>query len=97
MIEKTGDSLRVTVPMVIANASALLEAGRSFLQSGSLAGEVVFDFSSVEEADSSALTLVFAWLRTAREQGTALRVVHPPAGMISLAALYGVSDFLPLA
>jgi phospholipid transport system transporter-binding protein len=97
MIEKTGNSLRVTVPMVIANACALLEAGRSFLQAGVSKGELLLDFSAVEDADSSALTLVFAWLRSAREQNIALRVVHPPAGMLSLAELYGVSDFLPLA
>ncbi len=97
MIEQSGDSLRVTVPMVIANASALLEAGRGFLRAGAAASGLVFDLAAVDEADSSALTLVFAWLRSARQQGCALRLVNPPASMISLAALYGVSDFLPLA
>ncbi len=95
MIENTGGSLRVTVPMVIANASALLEAGRSFLQAATT-GALVVDLAAVEEADSSALTVVFAWLRSAREQGASLRIANPPAGMLSLAALYGVSDFLPL-
>lgn len=97
MIENTGESLRVTVPMVIANASALLEAGRSFLQADAPKGALVFDLSAVEEADSSALTVLFAWLRSARERGATLRVTNPPAGMLSLAALYGVSDLLPLA
>ena len=96
MIEKTGDGLRVTAPMVIANADALLQAGRGFLQSGNSL-DLVFDISAVQEADSSALTLVFAWLRTAHEHGTKLRIDHPPASMISLASLYGVFDFLPLA
>lgn len=96
MIEQSGDSLRVTVPMVIANAGALLKAGRSFLQSGR-AEVTVFDLSAVQEADSSALTLVFAWLRTARERGVKMRIANPPASMISLASLYTISDFLPLA
>lgn len=97
MIEQTGDGLRVTAPMVIANASALLDAGRGFLSADGSAAETLFDLSAVEVADSSALTLVFAWLRTAREHGKALRIAHAPASMISLAELYGVSDFLPLA
>ncbi|MFZ2852920.1 MAG: STAS domain-containing protein [Rhodocyclaceae bacterium] len=97
MIEQSGDSLRVTVPMVIANASALLEAGRQCLRASAPGGEAVFDLSAVDEADSSALTVIFAWLRTASEGGATLRVVHPPASMISLAELYGVSDFLPFA
>ena len=97
MIEQSGDSLRVTVPMVIANASALLEAGRQCLQAAQRAGKTVFDLSAVDEADSSSLTVVFAWLRSAREGGSTLCISHPPASMISLAELYGVSDFLPLA
>lgn len=94
MIEQTGNKLRVTVPMVIANASALLSAGRVHLQS---AGQKIFDLAAVEEADSSALTLVFAWLRMAQQCGATLRIMHPPASMVSLAALYGVADLLPLA
>jgi phospholipid transport system transporter-binding protein len=97
MIEQTGNGLRVTVPMVIANASALLEAGRRFLSAAPRSGEVVIDLATVAEADSSALTLVFAWLRTAHERDSKLCLVHPPASMISLAELYGVFDFLPLA
>ncbi len=97
MIEQSGASLRVTVPMVIANASALLEAGRKLLKAAPPAAETVFDLSAVDETDSSALTIVFAWLRTARQRGATLRIINPPASMVSLAELYSVSDFLPLA
>ena len=97
MIERNGDALRVSGPMLIANASALLEAGRGFLRNGTPAGGVVLDLSAVEETDSSALSVIFALLRVASERGIALRVAHPPASMISQAALYGVTDSLPLA
>ena len=95
MIEKKGDGLCVTGPMLIANANALLNAGRGFLRAA--AGEVVFDLSAVEETDSSALSVIFALLRTARECGVTLRIANPPASMISQAALYGVSESLSLA
>ena len=99
MIEKNGAGLRVTVPMLIGNASALLDAGRGFLRSdsGTAGAEVVFDLSSVEETDSSALSVVFGLLRTARDRGVTMRIAHPPASMHSQAALYGVSESLPLA
>ncbi|MBK7357405.1 STAS domain-containing protein [Propionivibrio sp.] len=97
MIEQFSDGLRVTGPMLIANASALLEAGRGFLRSGDGAGDIVIDLSKVEETDSSALSVVFGWLRTARNRGVTLRIAQPPASMVSQAALYGVSDSLPLA
>jgi phospholipid transport system transporter-binding protein len=98
MIEKKTEGLFcVTGSMLIANASALLEAGRGFLQDVVNAGEIVLDLSSVEKTDSSALGVVFGLLRTARERGITLRVIHPPTSMISQAALYGVSDSLSFA
>ncbi len=96
MIEqKSAGLLSVSGPMLIANATALLDAGRSFLRPGA-ATEIVFDLSSVAETDSSALAVVFGWLRTAKARGLTMRIAQPPASMISIAALYGVSESLPL-
>ncbi len=97
MIEKSDSALRVSGPMLIAGATALLASGRGFLASASRADGVVFDLSAVEETDSSALSVIFGWLRTAQALGVGMRVANPPASMISQAALYGVSDSLPLA
>jgi len=103
MIELKNGGLSVTGPMLIANANALLKAGRGFLRADvaptAMAGssEIIFDLSAVAETDSSALSVIFGLLRTARECGVTLRVAHPPASMISQAALYGVSDSLSLA
>ena len=97
MIEKYGDGLRVTGPMLIANASALLDAGRDFLRASSSGVALVLDLALVEETDSAALSVVFGLLRTARECSVTLHVAHAPASMISQAALYGVSDSLSLA
>jgi len=97
MIEQADGRLRVTVPMIIANARALLEAGRGLLQSGKNSGLTLLDLAAVSEVDSSALSVVFAWLRTAGTGGIALRIANPPANLISLATLYGVSELLPRA
>ena len=97
MIEQNAKGLRVTGPMLIANASALLEAGRGFLSAGAASVEVELDLSAVEETDSSALSVIFGLLRSARERGVTMRIAHPPASMVSQAALYGVSESLPLA
>ena len=97
MIEKYGDGLRVTGPMLIANASALLEAGRGFLRTADAGSSLLLDLSTVEETDSAALSVVFGLIRTARERNVTLNVAHAPASMRSQAALYGVSDTLSLA
>ena len=98
MIEQDEGRLRVSAPMVITNARALLAAGRACLLSGASAGRpAVLDLSAVSEVDSSALGVVLAWLRTGRARGIALLIANPPANLISLATLYGVSELLPLA
>ena len=97
MIEQNGAGLAVQGPMLIANASALLETGRGFLQAAAPAGEVLVDLSAVEETDSSALSVIFGLLRTAKKRGLTLRLAHAPASMLSQAALYGVAESLPLA
>ena len=98
MIEQNGSGLRVSGSMLIADAPALLPAGRGFLRTLPTGGdEVVFDLAAVTEADSSALGVIFGLQRSARERGLALRLVNPPAGLLSLASLYGVADALPLA
>ena len=97
MIEVVADSLRVSGPMVIANATALLQQGRQLLTQPSAGGVSAVDLASVAEVDSSALSVLFGWLRTARSAGIDLRVINSPASMLSLAALYGVADSLPLA
>ena len=93
MIERQAGRLVVTAPLTLANARGLLEAGRSALQPG----EQVFDFSQVGEADSSAVAVMLGWLRAADATRSTVRFAHIPAGVRSLAELYGVTDLLPLA
>ncbi len=98
MIERRDDSLRVTSPMVIANARALLDAGRGLLHSASpTPAATLLDLAAVKEVDSSALGVILAWLRTAADKNLSLRLVDPPASLLSLAKLYGVNELLPLS
>ena len=93
MIEREGERLLVKAPLVMANAPGLLDAGRSALQPG----EQIFDFSAVTEADSSALAVMLGWLRAASLSRSTIKFAHIPAGVRSLAELYGVTELLPLA
>jgi phospholipid transport system transporter-binding protein len=47
--------------------------------------------------DSAALAVVFAWLRDAHSAKRTLSFASVPQQLVSLAAVYGVSDLLPLA
>ena len=73
MIEREAQRLMVKVPMVMANARNLLEAGRAALQPG----EQIFDFKQVGDADSSAIAVMLGWLRVAsRSRSTAVSYTH---------------------
>jgi len=93
MIEREGERLVVKAPLIVANASGLLAAGRSALQPG----EQVFDFAPVSEADSSALSVMLGWLRSAEQTRSIIKFANIPAGVLSLAELYGLVELLPLA
>lgn len=96
MIDKLDDRYRVTGRMLIADARGLLESGRTLLL-GESGKEVLLDLAAVEEADSSALGVLFGLIRTANARGVRMRLANPPVGLVSLASLYGVSESLPLA
>ncbi|MDR1164074.1 MAG: STAS domain-containing protein [Candidatus Accumulibacter sp.] len=94
MIKARADGrLCLSGPFLIADAPDVYQAGLEFLRPG--AGTLTCDFSGVEEADSSALAVLFCWLRVAKERGVTLRVAALPEGLRSLAAVYGVSELLP--
>lgn len=93
MIAVANERLKVTGPMLIANAAGLREAGEAAL----IGGASVVDLADVVEADSSAVAVLLAWTRIANERGQALTIVGVPTSVRSLASLYGVMDLLPLA
>ncbi len=93
MIEREAQRLMVKVPMVMANARGLLEAGRSELQPG----EQIFDLGQIGGADSSAIAVMLGWLRVASRSRLTVKFAHIPPGVRSLAELYGVTELLPLA
>lgn len=92
MISDADGVLQVSGAMTLRDAAGLLAEGNAALKNA----ETVFDLAAVETVDSSAIAVIFGWLREAREQGKRVRIVHPPQDLLSLAAVYGVSELLPL-
>lgn len=94
MIRNAGDRLEVCGAMTLAVATALLVQGSDALKPG--ASMTLFDLKAVEAVDSSALAVIFGWLRAAKQQGKQLAILNAPQDLLSLAALYGVTELLPL-
>lgn len=93
MIRTGGNRLEVSGAMTLPGASALLAEGNGALADA----ETVFDLAAVTDVNSSSLAVIFGWLREAQRLGKAIRIMHPPQEMLSLAEVYGVAELLPLA
>ncbi|MES2151577.1 MAG: STAS domain-containing protein [Pseudomonadota bacterium] len=76
--------------LTLQNATAALGLGCAAIR----AGQTVIDLGSIKAADSSAVAVLLEWQRAARRSGVALSFINIPAGLLSLATLYGVDALL---
>jgi len=89
-----GQPIEISGALTLDGATAALQEGNAALAAST--GDAVFDLGQVGSVDSSGLAVVFAWLREAHAAGRNLVFSRPPQQLLSLAAVYGVSDLLPL-
>ena len=76
--------------LTFQNARAVLEQGCAAIA----AGESEIDLSGIVAADSAAVAVLLAWQRAARKHGRTLSFRNIPAGIHSLASVYGVHELL---
>lgn len=72
------------------SATAALSAGLARIAQGATA----VDCAPLAQFDSSALAVLLAWQRAARERGATLDVLNLPPKLASLAHAYGVDPLL---
>ena len=72
------------------DAASSLQPGLDAIRRGS----ADIDLSRMERFDSAAVAALLVWRRAARSAGLSLRIAGVPAGLQSLADLYGVADLL---
>jgi len=91
MIRRDGDRMLVSGPLTLASVTAALREGSAALAQGVR----TVDLGGVGELDSSALALLLAWLREAKQSNRALSFTNLPQGLTTIARLYGVAELLP--
>jgi phospholipid transport system transporter-binding protein len=69
-----------------ASATSALAAGLASIEAGATA----VDCTQLTQFDSSALAVLLAWRRAAQAKGRALDILNVPAGLASLAQVYGI-------
>ncbi len=93
MSEAGANVVQLSGRLTMDNATALFGKGLPIAGSG---GDIVIDFAQVEAVDSSAVSLMLAWLRTAQRNKAKLSFINVPDNLRSLANLYGVAEPLSL-
>lgn len=96
MIERSGGSLQVSGDVTMATVSALFKEGLKLSQNGEAGTNLIVDFTQLGKVDSSAVSLMLAWLREAQRGNVSLKFANVPENLISLANLYGVAGLLKL-
>jgi len=66
-------------------------------ESAALAGSahVEVDLKGVSDVDTSAISLLFEWLRQAHSRKSKVLFSNLPEDLVSLATLYGVLELIP--
>ncbi len=76
---------------IVESASTILEESAAIpMESTALD----IDFSGVSNVDTTALALILAWQRRAKEEYCRINFRNMPKSLASLATLYGVEAFL---
>lgn len=90
MITRSEGHMTVSGTVTMDNASALFAEGLKSPPNGKL----IVDMSQLEKVDSSAVSLMLAWLREAQRNNVSLSFSNVPDNLSSLSKLYGVADLL---
>lgn len=96
MIERMDDCLQISGNITMTTVNVLFAKGLGLKINGKTATSLTVDFAQLEKVDSSAVSLMLAWLREARGSNVKLHFVNTPKNLVSLANLYGVAELLGL-
>ena len=84
---------RIAGDVLKDDANAILVQSRAL----DMMDGLCIDFSAVTNIDTTALSLIMEWQRRANALGGHISFSSLPESLVSLAELYGVTEFIPLA
>lgn len=93
LIKADNGNARVSGELSFATVSTLRPLGIKLLATHSY---LQFDFEKVTRSDSSALTLLTAWTRYAKENGKKIEFINLPIQLLEMAQLSRLDKILPI-
>ena len=89
-----GEVLQIDGALNFESMPRILEETALYAAQETLPSCLAIDLANVTDIDSSAVALLLHWRREATRLGKALRYVHLPQNLVTLAQLYGVDDMI---
>lgn len=89
-LTQQGNQWRLSGDVLIDDAQKLLNQSSEL----SLNGDIEVDFAAVTDVDTVALSLIFEWQRRAKKNNCTITYTNLPDNLMSLADLYGVTEFI---
>lgn len=89
-----GEVLLIEGALNFVNMPRVLKETADYVAQEKLPSCLAIDFSNVTDIDSAAVALLLHWRREASRLGKALRYVHLPNNLVTLAELYGVDNLI---
>ncbi len=89
-IEREGNKVHVRGSVTVDNVVEITKQGILLLDEDNL----IVDLGGITEVDSSAVSMLFEWLRMAQSRSQQFQLVNIPENLSSLVQLYGVTDFI---
>ena len=89
-----GEVLQIDGALNFESMPRILEETALYAAQETLPSCLAIDLANVTDIDSSAVALLLHWRREAARLGKALRYVHLPQNLVTLAQLYGVDDMI---
>jgi phospholipid transport system transporter-binding protein len=87
---REGDRVVIDGPVTLKNVTGVLAESLAHVR----AGASVIDLAEVSDLDSSLLAAMLSLIREAGLENRALALANLPAGLQTLAELYGVEEIL---
>lgn len=89
-----GEVLQIDGALNFLSMPRILEETALYAAQDNLPSYLAIDLVNVTDIDSSAVALLLHWRREAARLGKALRYVHMPQNLTTLAKLYGVDEMI---
>lgn len=96
MITRSGNRLQLAGDVTMATVSAIVNGGLIPAEAGATDRNLQIDLSGLGKVDSSAVSLMLAWMREAQRSNLSVQFINVPENLASLARLYGVAEVLCL-